>query len=253
MSAIDNASIYIGWDPNEQEAFQVCRSSIERHLSAHIPIHALVLGELRQRGLYLRPHEQRGITVMKDSNRERPIMWDVVSNAPMSTEFANTRFFVPHLAKTGLALFLDCDILVRDDLVPLFVNFPLSKAIGCVQHKPYTPAGKIKMDGQLQTNYRRKNWSSVMMFNCDHIANRALTLALCNALPGRLLHGFAWVDDVFLHEFDPAYNHLVGEHEHDPSAKVVHFTNGGPWLPEFADVPFADEWRSYLEGRPRAA
>lgn len=231
-----NRLIYIGYDPKEHDAYRVAVASIKKHLTTPISIHALVLPLLRNSGLYYRPTEKR---VNESTGRQQ--LWDTISDAPMATEFAISRFLVPRLAGSGLALFLDSDILVRCDLTEVFNRVDPSKAVSCVQHS-YTPSSAIKMDGQLQSFYARKNWSSVMVFNCDHQANKALTVSAVNLWPGRELHAFRWLKDWQIGALPATYNHLVGDHPHDPSAKIVHFTNGIPTIPHYADCPFSDEW-----------
>lgn len=232
-------SIWIGFDPREAAAFAVARASARRLMTAPYPIHGVVLTDLQSDGLYTRPLEFRA------SAADRPQMWDPVSDAPMSTQHAIARFLVPYLAGTGWALFMDGDVLVRGNLARLFDGLDASKALYCVQHRDLD-AGGIKMDGQAQTLYARKNWSSVMAFNCDHHANRALTPALINSLPGRDLHRFCWLEDSQIGALDPTWNHLVGVNApaHDPS--VVHFTLGVPDMPGYSHVPYADEWRTEL-------
>lgn len=232
MGAYLKRSIYIGWDPREANAFGVACRSLQRHLSEHIPIHGLRLEALTAQGLYRRPLEHRA-----------GIMWDLLSDAPMATEHANARWLVKHLAKEGWALFMDGDVLVRGDLTPLFDGLDPGKALYCVQHHFDPPAG-VKMDGQLQTRYARKNWSSVMAINCDHPANEALTLDLINSVPGRDLHRFCWLDDDLIGSLDPAYNFLVGHSDLGTDPIVVHFTDGIPDMPGYENVPFANEWRA---------
>jgi len=116
-----DASIFIGWDPREAAAFAVARSSCKAHLTRQIPIYGLVLDDLIRQGLYTRPIEYR------PSAADRPIMWDVVSGAPQSTEHANARFFVPRLAKTGWAMFCDGDVLFRGNVARLFEQLDPSK------------------------------------------------------------------------------------------------------------------------------
>jgi hypothetical protein len=225
-------TILIGYDPREQEAFSIAMSSAGRHLSQFIPIHGLHLGALIDKGLYRRPMEWR------DGR-----MWDVISDAPMSTEHANARFLAPHLAREGWVLFMDGDVLVRRDLCELFDGLDAAKAIYCVHHR-HEPDQAVKMDGQVQTRYARKNWTSVMAINCDHPANQALTLDLINTAPGRDLHRLCWLRDEEIGELGPEWNFLVG---HTPSSvvpKVVHFTEGTPDMPGYEVQPFADEWRA---------
>lgn len=199
----------------------------------------LVLRELQEKGLYTRPIEYR------QSAADRPIMWDVVSDAPMSTEHANSRFLVPHLAKTGWALFMDGDMLVRGNIARAFEKLDGLKAVYCVHHK-YDPPVGVKMDGQEQTRYARKNWSSFCLFNADHPANRALTPDYVNVTPGRDLHRFAWLDDDEIGELGPEWNWLVGHSDPAIDPVVVHFTAGTPQMDGFENVPYADEYRAEL-------
>src|SRR5262249_12387251 len=122
------------------------------------------------------------------------IVWDLLSKAPMSTEFALTRFFVPLLAHTGWALFVDPDVVFTRDVAELFALADDRYAAMCVKHD-HRPDGSVKMDGQIQTYYPRKNWSSVVLYNADHPGNRRLTLGILNNVPGRDLHGLRWLND----------------------------------------------------------
>lgn len=229
--------MYVGWDPREQTAFSVATSSVQRHLSEFIPIHGLVLADLQAKGLYTRPIEHR------PGPAGHSILWDVLSDAPMATEHACSRFLTPHLAKTGWALFMDGDMLARVDLAEVFEGLDPAKAVYCVQHQ-FEPAPGAKMDGQVQAPYARKNWSSMTIWNVDHPANRALTLDLINSAPGRDLHRFCWLDDADIGALDPAWNFLVGHSDPSIDPKLVHFTSGLPDMPGFENVPYAEEWRA---------
>jgi hypothetical protein len=232
-------AIYLGFDPRECEAFAVARDSIESNSPRVIPIYGLVLDDLRASGLYARP-----TTVRIDNKTGRRQMWDDVSEAPMATEFANSRFLIGHLAGRGYAMFADCDVLVRGNVTRLFdwCEKDQSKAVWCVKHE-YVPKNALKMDGQQQTKYARKNWSSVMVWNCDHPSNKALTVDLINSKPGRDLHRFFWLDDSEIGEVGPEWNYLVGVSPCVSDPCLVHFTNGGPWEPGYERVEYADEWR----------
>lgn len=229
-------SIFIGFDPRETAAFAVARNSIKRHTTLPIRPNGLVLDDLRARDLYHRPHDRRGCQ-----------LWDVISDAPCATEFSNSRFLVPHLARRGLALFMDCDMLVRRNLRDLFdiAASDNDKAVWVVKHN-HEPTQTIKMDGQMQTRYGRKNWSSVMVFNVDHPANRALDLEMVNTLPGRDLHRFCWLEDDQIGELPVEWNWLVGHSDPSVDPAIVHFTDGIPTMPGYENVPFADEWRAEL-------
>jgi len=233
-------SIWIGFDPREAAAFAVARSSAQRHLTQPIPVRGVVLSELERRGLYRRPTErtQAGSRVM---------LWDTISNAPMATEFAVSRFLVPTMARSGWALFMDGDVLVRRNLVRLFDALDPAYAVYCVKHVHEPPPG-VKMDGQVQTQYARKNHSSVMALNCDHPANQALTIALINSVPGRDLHAFCWLSDDLIGALDPTWNFLVGHTspEEVPDPAIAHFTSGTPDMPGYEGSAFSDEWRAAL-------
>jgi hypothetical protein len=234
-----NRSIYLGFDPREAAAFAVARSSAKRRLTQPIAIRGVVLARLQELGLYRRPIEWReGPT----ANR---IMWDSISNAPMSTQHANARFLVPRLAVTGWALFMDGDVLVRGNLVRLFDGLDQSKAIYCVKHRHMPPAG-VKMDGQEQLQYARKNWSSVVIWNCEHPSNQALTIDVINSLAGRDLHRFVWLEDDEIGELDPRWNWLVRQSPPVEEPQIVHFTEGTPDMPGYDEDPYADEWRQEL-------
>lgn len=163
----------------------------------------------------------------------------------ISTQHALSRFLVPHLAKTGWALFMDGDMLVRRNIARVFEGLDGRKAIYCVHHNYEPPVG-TKMDGQLQTNYFRKNQSSFCLFNADHPANRALTPEYMNATPGRDLHRFAWLDDDEIGELEPEWNWLVGHSDPSIDPVVVHFTSGTPDMPGYEKVAYADEYRAEL-------
>lgn len=234
-----NRSIFIGFDPREAAAFAVARSSIRRHLTQPIPIRGLVLSELKELGLYNRPIEHR-------RSADRMIMWDVISDAPMSTQHANARFLVPTIAGSGWALFLDGDTMARTNLARMFDQLKTEYAVYCVKHK-HEPTSNVKMDGQVQTKYSRKNWTSFIAFNCEHPANRALTVEMVNTLPGRDLHRLCWLQDEEIGELGPEWNYLVGHTNHGVVPSVVHFTDGVPDMAGYEDVPYADEWRAELD------
>lgn len=235
----DDQSVWIGYDSREPSAFCVAKWSI-RQFNRNICIRGLVLDELRANGLYWRE------TLEKINSNGRRQLWDAISNAPMSTEFSISRFLVPHLAKQGWALFVDADVMFRRNVTLLFQYARPDKAVMCVKHN-HDPTDEIKMDGQIQTRYNRKNWSSVMLFNCDHTSNKALTLDLINTAAGRDLHGFCWLKDEEVGELPPEWNYLVGHSQLERSdPAIVHFTNGLPNMPGYEHQEYADDWRSIV-------
>lgn len=231
-------SIFIGFDPREAAAFAVARSTVRQHVPADWPVRGLLLSDLKAQGLYTRPTEFR-------ASSEKPIMWDVISDAPMSTEHANARFLVPHLAKTGWALFMDGDMMVQGDLEKLFDKLDPRFAVYCVKHV-YEPPPGVKMDGQEQTRYARKNWTSFLIFNCDHAANERLTVEMINRLPGRDLHRLCWLKDEEIGELPPSWNFLVGHTDPKIAPDNIHWTEGTPDMRGYEDAPYSDEWRERL-------
>jgi lipopolysaccharide biosynthesis glycosyltransferase len=235
-----NCSIWIGFEPRDAVSFAICRASIEKQFARsgrEVPVHGIVLSDLRRRGLYVRETEVR------DGE-----LYDVISEHTMSTEFAISRFFTPLLAKTGWALFMDSDMLIRGSLTRVFDLCDDKYAVMCVKHDHVPdPREIVKMDGKTQSRYARKNWSSFVLYNCDHPSNRKLTLHKLNSLPGRDLHRFCWLEDEEIGEIGPEWNYLVGVTETEVNPQVVHFTKGGPWLPRYSMCDYADEWFEALE------
>ena len=244
-----NHSIWIGYEPREAEAFAVARQSLRKHAPG-VPIHAVVLQELRDAGLYQRP------TSTRDGR-----LWDDISEAPMSTEFAISRFFVPKIAGTQWAVFMDCDFLALSNLSGLLGKLNPTKAVMCVQHK-HAPTNKTKMDGQIQTQYARKNWTSMSVWNTRHPGIERLTSEMINTLPGRDLHRLCWLYDYEIGALPVEWNYLVG-HSKMPEGKrpkLVHYTDGIPSMAGYEACEYADEWRAeraewfaqevYVRGRP---
>jgi hypothetical protein len=224
--------VWIGWDPSELRAVVVATHSARATSGGVLDLRRLALSELQARGLYRRE------TTMKAGS-----LWDVISGAPMTTGHAIGRFFVPFLAGyTGWAVFMDGDVLVRSDLRTLFALADPQYAVQVVQHAAGAQGGFLKKDKQIQTVYPRKNWSSVMLFNCAHPAHTRLTLDHLNMLPGRDLHRFCWLEDSEIGELPAGWNYLVGVSPSLPAADVhlAHFTLGIPEQPE--GMRFALEW-----------
>jgi len=223
-------TVYIGWDPTEEIASRAAAASLYSTSAMVRPI-PLVLAGLRRRGLYTRP------TTMREGH-----LYDVISQAPMSTEHAISRFLVPHLQRyVGWALFVDGDVLFRRDVRELFALADDRYAVMVVQHPPFVGDG-VKKEGALQQAYPRKNWSSVVLWNCGHAYNAALLPAMVNQLPGRELHYFGWLPDEAIGTLPPEWNYLVGVTPPMADPAIVHYTLGTPAVPAYAQAPFADEW-----------
>lgn len=226
--------IYLGYDPREDEAFQVARESIRKRTQNPLTIYPLRLKHL---GMLTRPIEFR--------NGQ---MWCPISDAPMSTEFAISRFCVPFLQSRGWALFADCDILCWENIDNLFALADPNYAVLVVKHEQKT-GDDTKMDGQIQTFYRRKNWSSVVLWNLDHPANARLTLDILNTWPGRDLHAFGWLKDDEIGELPQKWNWLINATKGEPKQEGIwHFTLGGGWFAGKTLDAYDEEWMKEYSG-----
>ena len=230
ITKINKPIFFIGYDAKEDIAYRVCKHSLLNRSTIDTKVMALKQYELREKQLYRRTPD--------------PLA---------STEFTYTRFLVPALMEySGWAVFCDCDLLFLSDVRKLFENLSDDKAVYCVKHD-YSPSEKHKMDGQKQTIYPRKNWSSFIVFNCSHPSNKKLTIDIVNSELGSFLHQFKWLKDSEIGELDERWNWLEGwtskHNNKDPFA--IHFTRGGPWFSEWQDVEYADLWnkekKSYLD------
>lgn len=224
--------VYIGFDSREATAYEVAERTLRRHASVPVSVTPLNLRHLEEQGLLSRPTDLRG---------QR---YDLLSNAPASTEFAISRFLVPMLAQTGWALFVDSDVVFLDDVAKLFSLAAAEPqcAVMCVQHPTGEQGVVRKMDNQFQTQYVRKNWSSVMLFNCDHPANRRLSIHDIQWRRGFDLHQFYWLADSEIGALPPQWNWLVNAQPAPDEPKVAHFTLGGPFLHGWEPHPHDDIW-----------
>ena len=225
--------IYIGYDDREKVAYQVLKYSIERHTKTPVEIIPLKHRELREQGLFKRPWLTEG---------ETGIRIDLIDGKPFSTEFSHTRFLVPALQDyKGWALFIDADMLFLSDIKDLFSMVDDKYAVMVVKHM-HEPKNAVKMDKQQQVQYGRKNWSSFIMFNCSHPANKVLTPAYINFAKGRDMHQFSWLADYQIGHLGYEYNWIEGFSPNVTRPKVVHYTEGGPWFEGYQNVAFGEEW-----------
>lgn len=204
----------MGYDNSEVKAYEVACKSLAK--VSDLRAEPLKADRLASSGLLRRSVDTRGG------------LYDLPSNAPCSTEFAVSRFLVPILCQTGWAMFTDCDVVFLDDPLNIRQYLDPLKAVMVVKHNQ--DGGGLKMVDKVQTSYRRKNWSSVMVFNCDHPANKRLSLQDVNERPGRDLHAFYWLHDDEIGELDCEWNWLVNCQERPLVPRIAHFTQGGPWL-----------------------
>lgn len=224
--------VFIGYDQREHDAAMVCADSLRDATAGIVSHEFLHVNALRQRGLLWRPRDERGL-----------VDYDIVSNETTSTRFNISRFLVPILSQTGPALFVDCDmVFMRDPRDMLHeVSSAYFPAVSVVKHD-HIPTRASKMADQVQRGYARKNWSSVMLFNCEHPANRRLSLWDVNNRHRDELHGFYWLGDSEIGSLDPAWNWLVNEEPQPHNVGLAHFTNGGPFTPGWPGAPNDEIW-----------
>lgn len=209
-------NVFIGYDNKERVAYNVLSHSIIQNSTKPVSITPIALNNLKD-----------------DFVRER--------NSLSSTEFSFSRFIIPHLMNyQGWALFMDCDMLMFEDIAELWRMRDDRYAIQVCKHD-YTPKEKTKFLGQVQTAYPKKNWSSFMLMNCKKCTQ--LTPNYVNRATGLELHQFKWLEsEDLIGELPLEWNWLVGEYEHKDDVKNVHYTEGGPWFKEYKDCDYSQDW-----------
>jgi hypothetical protein len=258
MNYVRPPTVFIGYDPREEEAFQVCIASIIRNSGVHAPPQIVALDQkmLRAQGLYWRPQDVRPVYELVDGlpgEKQIGIQYrDLIDGRPMSTQFTYTRFLVPFLCQyRGRAIFVDCDFKFRENIRHALEADLNGAAVGVVKHD-HKPKETVKMDGIDQSPYPRKNWSSFIVWDCGHPENQRLDLQAVNSWEGRKLHRFGWLNDSDIEGLDPRWNWLEKYDQPIENPAAVHWTIGGPWFEEYKDAAYADEYRSYLEEKPNA-
>jgi hypothetical protein len=219
--------VFIGYDPREAVAFSVLAYSIHARTSALVSIAPLMLSQLK------------GVL-----RRERHPL--------QSTDFSFSRFLTPYFSDfSGWSLFMDCDMLMLEDITRLWELRDERFAVMVVKHN-HVPKEAVKFLGEPQSRYEKKNWSSVMLFN--NARCRALTPDYVNSASGLELHQFKWLEsDGLIGTLPARWNHLVGYDPPSRDAAIVHYTLGGPYFPEFEDCEYADAWRAEKDAMLRTA
>jgi lipopolysaccharide biosynthesis glycosyltransferase len=211
----DIIPIFVGYDPREAIAYHTCVNSIIRNARRPVSIVPVALNLFRD---YDETHTDG------------------------SNHFIYTRFLVPYLMSwTGSAIFIDGDMIVRGDIAELWAMRDMSKDVQVVKHD-YKTKMPVKYLGAKNEDYPRKNWSSVILWNCASFPNRRLTPEFIQKSTGSELHRFTWLDDERVGELPPEWNWLPDEYGPNPAAKLLHYTLGTPCFHEFADTPQGNEW-----------
>jgi len=207
--------VFVGYDPREAVAYHVCCNSIIRLATAPVAIVPLALN------------------LMTDYQE---------THTDGSNTFVYSRFLVPYLmGYQGRAVFIDGDMVLQSDILELFDLLSNQHAVAVVKHD-YQTRSAVKYLGNANHNYPRKNWSSVIVWNCGHEKNRVLTPDLVQHSTGFYLHRFGWLDDANIGELPREWNWLPDELGTNPEAKLLHYTLGTPCFTEYKSVPQADAW-----------
>jgi len=219
--------VFIGYDPREAVAYSVLAYSIQARASQPVSIVPLMLAQLK------------GILT-----RERHPL--------QSTDFSFSRFLTPYLSGyEGWSVFMDCDMLMLEDIARLLQVRDDRYAAMVVKHN-HVPKETVKFLGEPQTKYEKKNWSSVILFN--NAKCRALTPEYVNKASGLELHQFKWLgNDDLIGALPDRWNHLVGYNPPRKDAALVHYTLGGPYFDEFRSCEYAKEWFAEREEMLRVA
>jgi lipopolysaccharide biosynthesis glycosyltransferase len=213
--------VFIGYDPREAVVYHACCQSIIKHAKQPIAIIPLALNAL---------HEYNEVH-------------DDASNA-----FIYSRFLVPYLCNfEGRAIFIDGDMICKEDIAGLFEHYKVGCAVHVAKHD-YTTKHPVKYLGNSNDDYPRKNWSSVMVWNCGHPANKVLTPEFVEKQTGNYLHRFKWLDDGIVGELPLEWNWLVDEYEHNDNAKLLHYTIGAPCFGEYANCDHSSDWYEHCVG-----
>jgi len=219
--------VFVGFDPRETVAYNVLAHSIQTRASEPVAIASVALAQLR----HVFTRARHGL---------------------QSTDFSFSRFLVPHLSDyLGWSLFMDCDMLMRDDIAKLWSLRDERYAVQVVKHE-HTPSEKVKFLGAAQTAYTKKNWSSVMLLN--NAKCTALAPEYVNSASGLDLHQFRWLEsEDMIGALPHRWNHLVGYDPPSEDIGLAHFTIGGPYFAEYANCPLAEEWFAEREAMLFAA
>lgn len=213
-------NIFIGYDEAHPDVYNVCRESI------------------------LRSSERYDLEI-------RPINYNTVSeycrvkDETESTQFSFARFWTPYESShEGVSIFVDSDFVFLDSIDELIDLYDDRYAVMCCKHEDYKPKAKVKMGSKLQTQYPRKNWSSLIIFNNSHPANNVLQPLLLNSATGAYLHRFEWLKDSEIGALPVEWNWLVDYYVQsaDFEPRALHYTDGGPWLSGYEECSHSGEW-----------
>jgi len=210
--------IFVGYDERESVAYHTFCQSVMDHASGPVSFIPLV-------------------------NRHFAKFYNDKNNTGTNA-FNRSRFLIPYLMKhTGWAIFADGDMVVKDDIYKLWDMREMDKAVMVAKHD-YKTKFPVKYLGSENSDYPRKNWSSLILWNCNHFANRHLTPDVVEKVDSAHLHRFKWIDDNRIGEIPKEWNWLVSEYPKNEDARLLHYTIGTPCFNEYKNCDHAHEWHN---------
>ena len=212
---VDRINIVVGFDQREAIAYHVFTQSVLEKASLPVTFHPLAINTLSS---YSEKHTDR------------------------SNDFVYSRFLTPYLNHfQDWAIFADGDMVCQADIAELWNLRDESKAILVVKHDYQTKTHR-KYLGNINENYPRKNWSSIILWNCAHPKHSVLTPDFIASQTGKYLHRFSWLDDDDIGELPKEWNWLAIEYPINTSAKLIHYTLGTPCFLDYRDTDMAIQW-----------
>lgn len=209
--------LFVGFDQNEAVAYHIFTQSVLENST--LPVNFVPLS-LKALNKYQEKHHDG------------------------SNQFIYSRFLVPYLNNySGWAIFADGDMICNANIAELWNLRDEKKALQVVKHN-YKTKQTLKYLGNKNEDYPRKNWSSLILWNCGHPANKMLTPEFIQEQSGAFLHRFLWLDDDQIGELPVEWNWLAIEYPDNPRAKIIHYTLGTPCFKDYSQSSMADLWHA---------
>ena len=214
---IDKIKLVVGFDQREAIAYHTFIQSVVEKCTIPIEIIPLASNTL---SMYEETHNDR------------------------SNDFIYSRFMTPFLNNfEGWAIFADGDMICNADFKELWDKKDPSKAVMVAKHN-YLSRFSKKYLGNINQNYPRKNWSSLILWNCAHPKHKILTPDFISNQTGKFLHRFSWLEDEDIGDLPKDWNWLAIEYPENKNAKLIHYTLGTPCFKEYWDCDMSDIWHA---------
>ena len=212
---LSKVKIYVGFDPRESVVYHTFIQSLIEKSTLPIEITPLAVSTLN---FYEESHQDK------------------------SNDFVYSRFLTPFMSNfEGWSIYVDGDMICQADIKELLTLRDDTKAVQVVKHDYKTKAENKYLDNK-NDNYPRKNWSSVILWNCSHPKHKILTPEFINKQTGKFLHRFSWLEDEEIGELPIEWNWLAIEYPENPLAKLIHYTLGAPCFKEYRETSMAENW-----------